>query len=114
VIPIATTLITVLRAPPEDAYAEPYSGTSTTGLAEVVRNVRAVIDIPVIGDAGREVVKGGEQTVVEYRFSCDVADVQHSDYVRDELTGVLYRVQWVFQYHDDHIEGGLRTVEGLV
>lgn len=114
VLPLATTTITVLRAPPEDAYAEPYAADPRAGLQEVVTGVRAVIDIPVARDAGHDVVAGGEQTVTDFRFSCDPCELRNSDYLHDEATAITYRITWCFEFHGSHIEGGLRLVEGLV
>jgi len=113
-LPLSTTTVTVLRGRVADQYAEPYSGTSTTALDEIETGVRAVIDIPVARDAGRETVRGGEQTSTEFRFSTDICQLRNSDFLRDEQDGVLYRVTWCFTFHRDHIEGGLKLVEGLV
>lgn len=113
-LPLSTTTITVLRPAPADLFAEPYAGTNVSGLTEVVTGVRAVIDIPVARDAGREVAQGGEQTVTEFRFSCDPCDVANQDYIRDDTTNAVYRVVWHFDFAGHHIEGGLRVVEGLV
>lgn len=112
-VPLATTTITVLRAPVADLYAEPYSDTRTADLVEVATKVRAVIDVAPRG-AGTEVAAGGEQTVTELRLICDVCNLTNVDYVRDERTGVTYRITWCFEYPGEHIEGGLKLVEGLV
>lgn len=113
-LPLATTTVTVLRPPTSDDYAEPYGGTRTADLVEVESGVRAALDVPVARDAGREYRAGGEQTLTEFRFAVDPCDVRNTDYMRDDRTGVLYRVTWVFEFADSHIEGGLRLVEGLV
>jgi hypothetical protein len=119
-IPLATTTIAVRRPPVADQYAEPYSGTTTEDFDEVVTGVRAVIDVPVARDAGRERVAGGEQTDTEFRFTCDPCDITRLDYITDEATGWHYRVTWVHRFgvigggYADHVEGGLERVEGLV
>lgn len=109
-LPLATTTVTVLRAPVADDYAEPYSGTTTGDLDEVASGVPAVIYAPT----GREAVAGGEQTVTDLRFACELADVKNKDHLRDDSTGVVYRITWCLAYVDEHIEGGLSIVEGLV
>jgi hypothetical protein len=119
-IPLATTTITVLRPREEDQYEEPYSGTTTTAFGEVASGVRAVIDIPVARDAGKQRAAGGEQTETEFRFSCDPCDVSRLDYIRDDTSGVTMRVTWVHHFGviggfgASHVEGGLELVEGLV
>jgi hypothetical protein len=109
-IPLATTSISVRRSPAADDYAEPYSGTSTAGFDEVATGVPAVIYAPT----GREAVAGGEQTVTELRFVCDLTDLKTTDFLVDDTTGVTYRVTWCVVYAGEHIEGAIKQVEGLV
>lgn len=109
-LPLATTSLTVLRSPAADDYAEPYSDTPTVGLDEVTTGVPAVIYAPI----GREVVAGGEQTATDLRFVCEPTDLKNTDHIKDEATGVIYRVVWMVLYAGEHIEGGLKVVEGLV
>ncbi|MDP8971146.1 MAG: hypothetical protein M3N52_11770 [Actinomycetota bacterium] len=118
-LPHATTTITILRAPAADQYAEPYSGTTTGDLAEVVTGVRAVIDVPQVRAAGEQQVRGGEQTVTEYRLHADPCPLDRLDHVRDDATGTVYRVTWLFAYAgigdpNHHVVAGLERVEGLV
>lgn len=109
-LPLATTTVTILRPPATDDYAEPYSGAGTAGLEEVAAGVPAVIYAPI----GREAVAGGEQTETDLRFVCDLADVKNADHLKDDSTDVIYRIVWCIAYAGEHIEGGLRLVEGLV
>lgn len=106
-IPFALHSISILRPGAADLDAEPYSGenerqdTVTTG-------IRAVIDAP----SGREQIEGGEQSIWDFELVCDICDLQRLDTVRDEATGVDYRVVWIWVAPDDHIEAGLRLVQG--
>lgn len=109
-LPLATTTVTILRAPAADDYAEPYSGTPTAGLDEVVTGVPAVIYAPT----GREAVAGGEQTATDLRFVCEPVDIKSTDYLKDDTTGVTYRITWWISYPGEHVEGAIRLVEGLV
>lgn len=116
-IPLATTTVAVLRPPAADDYAEPYSGTRTAGhvdldaLDEIAVGVRAVIDAVT----GTEAVAGGEQTQTVLKFISDEADIKPQDYLKDEVAGgQLYRIVWCVRYAGEHVEGGLKLVEGLV
>lgn len=109
-IPLATTTITVLRPPPEDVDAEPYSGTETTGLQPVAVAVRAVISRPT----GREQLAGAEQAIGDLHLVCDLVDLHHLDSVSDDTTGERYRVVWTFTYPGEHTEAGLRRIQGEV
>lgn len=106
-IPLATTTITVLRAPAGDDDAEPYSGRTPDEWDEVA-TVRAVID----PGAGREQIAGGEQGISDLDLTCDLVDLNRLDQVRDDSTGITYRVVWLMTYPGEHIEAGLRLVEG--
>lgn len=107
-IPVATTSITVLRPPAVDLYAEPYSGTGTATMQQIATGVPAVIERP----RGTIQLAGGEQTITELRLLCDPVDLQRLDRVTDESTGTVYRILWLLVYPGDHIEAGLRDVEG--
>lgn len=109
-LPLATTTVTILRAPVADDFAEPYSGITTVGFDEVASGVPAVIYAPV----GRQAVAGGEQTVTDLQFVCDLADVRSADRLKDEATNTTYKITWCVVYAGEHIEGGLELVEGLV
>lgn len=108
-IPLATTTISVLTPAAADLDAEPYSGASER-LEQVVTGIRAVIDAP----SGREQVAGGEQSIWDYELVCDLAPIQRYDTVRDDATGVDYRVVWLWVAPGEHIEAGLRLVQGEV
>lgn len=108
-IPLATTRITVLRAPAADDYAEPYSGNDPADRVVVASGVRAVVDRPT----GREQMAGGEQSTVDMSLVCDRCDIGYRDLVRDERTDLVYRVVWTVDY-GPHIEGGLEFVQGVV
>ena len=90
-IPFSTTTITVLRLPAADMYADPYENTDVTDRQVVSSGVRAVIS----AGSGSEVTAGGEQSDVRFGFSCDPTDIAHTDWVKDERTGQVYRVSWV-------------------
>ncbi len=107
-LPFATTTIAVLVADPAEADDEPYSGhrdryvPGSTG-------VRAVISRP----SGREQIAGGEQAIWDFDLHCDPVDVDRTDLIRDENTGVDYRIVWIWDA-GEHIEAGLRLVQGEV
>lgn len=109
-IPLATTTITVFRPIDADLDEEPYSGTETTGLLPSTTGVRAVISSP----GGREQTAGGEQVIWDFDLVCDLVDLRRTDSVRDDITGILYRVVWFMTYPGEHVEAGLRLVEGEV
>lgn len=110
-IPVATTTIEVLRLPadptrdPEDPQPAPVS---------VASGVRAHIST----SRGREVVQGqSTQEIVEFRLSCDTADIQQDDQVRDEATGEVYHVMWARSRSGlglEHTQAGLKQVSGNV
>lgn len=107
-IPLSTTTIAVLRVPPADLDAEPYSGNETSDLQTIARGVAAVIDRP----SGREQLAGGEQAVWDFELVCDPVPLLRTDSVQDEQTGAVYRVVWLLSYAGDHVEAGLRIVQG--
>lgn len=110
-IPISTTTITVYMPAPPDLDAEPYSGNDTTASLQVrAGGVRAVIDRP----NGREQLAGGEQAVWDFELVCDNCDLDRLDTVHDDTTGVDYRVVWLWNLPGDHMEAGLRLVQGEV
>jgi hypothetical protein len=107
-IPFATTTLTVLRDTQPDA--EPYQEPAPR--VAVASGVRAVLN----GPTGNEVRKGGEQQTAKWHLYCDVADIDHRDYIRDDSTGTVFYVIWVGYRPSpiEHIEGELGRVEGLV
>lgn len=112
-IPLATTTVSVLRLPEGTGYDEPYGGPEPGSRTAVTSGLRAVIDYP----SGTIQVAGGVQAIEEYRLIADPAPVDYRDLIRDEGTGRVYRITWLIAYPasvapDDHIEAGLRSVEG--
>ena len=106
-IPFALHTISILRDTAEDLDAEPYSGAE--GRRETVATgIRAVIDAP----AGREQIGGGEQAISDFELVADVCDLQRLDTVRDEATGTDFRVVWLWVAPGEHVEAGLRLVQG--
>jgi hypothetical protein len=71
--------------------------------------VRAVLDYP----SGRDQIAGGDQSVWDFRLICDPVALSRVATVTDETTGTTYRVVWVMTY-PEHVEAGLRYVEGEV
>lgn len=109
-IPLSTTTISVLRVAAADDYAEPYQGDDTARRTVAATGVRAVIDRPT----GREQLAGGEQAIWDFGLVCDPVDIDYRDTVKDESTGVVYRVVWVMAYPGEHVEAGLTLVQGEV
>lgn len=109
-IHVATTTIRVLRVP-ADPTRDPLDPQPSA--AQVVAGVRAVISSP----NGRATLNsGGVQEVVEFHLSSDPCDVEGTDLVEDESTGLVYQVTWARLREGmglDHMEGGLRQVAGL-
>lgn len=109
-IPLSTTTIDVLRAPANSGYDEPYSGGSDpAGWATVATNIRAVIHHPT----GNLDLAGGQQNVVNYGLVCDPVDLVHTDQIYDRSSKRTYRLTW-FMAYPEHVEAGMRDVEGEV
>lgn len=113
-IPLSTTTIDVLRVAPADEYAEPYSGDDTDRRTVVAVGVRAVIQRQSNRSSGVEQNAGGEQSITDLELTSDLIDLRHTDLVRDNYDGRVYRVVWVISYPHEHTEAGLRVTEGLV
>lgn len=114
-LPHATTTVTVLRAPDADRYAEPYTGADPGARQPAAQGVRAVLDAP----GGSEAVAGGEQTVIRFHLLADPCDLRSTDWVRDDTSGLAYRVVWALPLNDmagrpHHVEAAVELVEGLV
>jgi hypothetical protein len=106
-IPFATTTITITRPAPTDEPYEPPGPPST-----VVAGVRAHISL----GRGAENVVGGDQEVVYHRLTCDPCDLDNADQVIDDATGLVYDVEYARLRRGlglDHMEAGLRQVEGV-
>jgi hypothetical protein len=108
-IPLATTKITVLRSPASSDFDEPYSGDSDAQRTASAEHVRAVIDRPT----GSAEIAGGQQNVIDYGLKCDLVDLSYLDHIRDETTGRTFRIVWFLAY-PEHVEAGIRDVEGEV
>jgi hypothetical protein len=86
VIPLATTTFTVLRKPEQsDGYpdAEPVYEPVVTG-------VRGHLEIM----PRRIFAEDFERSTAMARFTCDPCDLHPFDYLRDEVTERLWRVEW--------------------
>lgn len=115
-IPFATTTISVLRMPSAQFADEPY-GTDTEATREVVATgVRAVIWAPR-SDRTKKQTKGGEEAHFKARLTCDVTDLRVQDWVKDAVTGEVWKLD-SFQKRVglglEHIQGELFRTEGLV
>lgn len=107
-IPLSTTSISVLRLNAGSEYDEPYAGTEPHNRTLAASGVRAVIDRP----AGNVVLAGGEQAVADYDLICDETDIGYGDLIQDDTTGRTYRITQLITYPGEHVEAGLRAVEG--
>lgn len=106
-IPLSTTTVTVSEPAAADAYADPYG---TPGERVTTRSgVRAVIDLPT----GRQDVEAGGQSVWQFELICDPVAISRLARVTDDSAGVDYDVVWVMTY-PDHVEAGLRYIQGVV
>lgn len=102
---LATTTITIER--PKRG-ADPYDPQAYRAVAN---GIRATIGSP----SGSDRVIGGEQSAVTAKLNADPCDLRHFDRVTDDQTCTEYAVVWVAQRPGlglDHIEAGLRAVEG--
>lgn len=107
-IPLSTTTVSVLRLSDGTDYDEPYGGAEPLNRTVVVAGLPAVIDHP----NGNAQLAGGVQAIGEYQLVCDNADLSYLDLISDDGTGKVYRITWLIAYPGDHIEAGLRAVEG--
>lgn len=109
-IPVATTTISVLRAPrslPVDDFDAPSVGEFDTVATGVRATLGATTGVKVSGNGTRQ-----ELTV---RFGCDPTTLGFTDKVLDESTGVTYDVVWAHARTGlgiDHVEGELVLVTG--
>jgi hypothetical protein len=109
-IPLSTTTIDVMRGSVSSGYDEPYSGGSDpTGWTPVAEKVRAVIDHP----SGTLDLGGGQQNIANYGMVCDPVELHYSDQIYDRTSKRYFRITWFIPY-PDHVEAGLRDVEGEV
>jgi hypothetical protein len=110
VIPLATTSIDVLRGEPVNEYDEPYGDANDPSTwPAVATEIRAVIDHPT----GNLDLGGGQQNVVNYHLTSDPVELQHTDRIFEPSTGRTFRIVWYLAY-PEHVEAGLRDVEGEV
>lgn len=108
-IPLSTTTISVLRLPAASKYDEPYSSAEPAGRTPLASGIPAVIDHP----AGSAQIAGGVQAIEDYQLVCDHTEIGYLDLIADDTTGKTYRLTWLMTY-PDHVEAGLRAVEGEV
>jgi hypothetical protein len=86
-LPIKQTTIKVMRpvlAPDYDTVDNP------SEYAVVASGIAAVISSPT----GQAIVAGGGQEIVRYRLNCDPVEIEPTDQIEDETTGVIYDVEW--------------------
>lgn len=113
-IPLATTTISVLRQSEEDLLGEPeFSGDDTSSYNAVASGIRANI-----GSPGATVnTTSGQQVSTGFKFQCDpVIDLDRTDLIKDEKTGIVYTLNWAQLRTGlgiNHWEGALFIVEGL-
>lgn len=108
-IPLSTTKISVLRLPASSDYEEPYAGDNDVQRTPTAQHIRAVIDRPT----GTAEIAGGQQNVADYGLKCDYVELTYLDHIQDETTGRIFRITWFLAY-PDHVEAGIRDVEGEV
>lgn len=102
-IPLATTTLTVQRPGAHEPYEAPAAWVT---VATAVRG-------HISGPGGVETAAGGEMTDVSLSFSCELADIAHTDRIVDDATGATYDVVWVEERHGlglDRMTGALRRV----
>lgn len=121
-IPIATTRITIKRPTEAAQDADPWgsgyddppppSEPVEGQLAVVTSGVRATIS----AGGARGSSNGGESESVEFRLTCDPADLTYLDTVLDESTGTTYSVAWALTTPGvaglGHTVAGLTTTKG--
>ena len=119
-IPIATTTISVLRAPADDPevgedYLDPYDPHPEREV--VVSGVRARIGRG--GGGMRENVAGGTQSVIGLMVWCDPFDegLVATDQLLDEQTGDVYELDGPALHQRgfglDHFEAAIKQVVGV-
>lgn len=108
-VPLHTTTVSVLRVPADPA-RDPYDPQPEPEV--IASGIRAHIASP----SGREHTAGGSQEVVEFRLTCDLTDLTHTDRVLDDRTGAVYEVTWARQREGfglDQVQAGLKQVSGV-
>lgn len=108
-IPLSTTLISVLRIPVADEYDDPYDGAGEPERDVVYADVRAVIDYP----GGTVDLAGGQQNVTDYGLKCDPVDLRNSDWIKDAYSSRTFRIVWYMAF-PEHVEARMRDTEGEV
>lgn len=111
-IPVAMTTITVKRIAAASS-VDPYDHIASAVPETVASGVRAVISAP----SGSERVAGASQEDVTFRLNCDPTDLEHTDQVVDDDTGLTYEVIWAEERSGlglDHTVADLRRVAGVV
>lgn len=86
-LPLSTTTISILRKPIAPFYESP--GSVTSPPVVIASGIKAHISAP--SDA--EVMAAGtEQSNVTRKFDCDPCSLTYLDLVKDESTGLVYKV----------------------
>lgn len=114
-IPYATTTLRIERQlGPNSTLVDPEETSTSVSWQQIATGVRAHISLPT----GSERIVGGTQEQVVFRFQCDLTDVEHTDRIVDETTGLTYQISWVHPRYVgfglEHVTGGLQQVRGAV
>lgn len=115
-IPYASTTISVLRMPAAQQDAEPYQTDTEATRTVIATGVRAVIWSPG-SERQRKQVKGGEQALIKARLTCDVTDLKVQDWVKDAVTGEIWKIDSVLKrvvLGLDHMQAELYLFRGVV
>lgn len=105
-IPLATTTITVARVPADPdrdpADEQPAAETVTAGVRAHLSGITGNENFPT-------------QEVITRKLACDPTDLEHGDTITDDTTGAVYTVVYAeprVGLNLDHVEAGLKKVEG--
>lgn len=110
-LPMATTTVSVLRLSDDQLNDEPYNEPAISRTV-AHSGIRAHFSTP----SGSETVAGGELSVTVYKVVTDPADITHLDWLKDERTNEVWRIDWISTRGGlglDHMVGQVRLIEGL-
>lgn len=116
-IPTSTTTVSVLRPSEPDGDTDGYPDMAPV-YTKVSSGTRAVIMSATRGISGggsRTLREGSERVLNIFKLIADPVNLQDTDHVVDEKTGVTYRVEWIAVrpgFGLDHVDAGLSYVEG--